>query len=95
MFYPNNAWMCAMWASKSIIDEYISKSTKLLPKFRNIFLINFDFDSFIILLKAFLLRVEPDILTKEDLAIGVVDFINDVFSDAVIEKSNLSSDHFL
>ena len=95
MLYANHTWMSTMWASKSIIDEYISKSTQFFSEFRNILLVNFYFDSFIILLISFLLRIEPDILTEEDFTVGVVDFINYVLSDAVIKESNRSSEHVL
>ena len=95
MLYANHTWMSTMWASKSIIDEYISKSTQFFSKFRNILLVNFYFDSFIILLISFLLRIEPDILTEEDFTVGVVDFINYVLSDAVIKESNRSPEHVL
>ena len=95
MLYPNHARMSTMWTSKSIIDKYISKSTQFFSEFRNIILVNFNSDSFIVIVISFLLRFEPNILTKEDFTVGVVNLINNVFSDTVIQKSYRSSQHIL
>lgn len=95
MLYANNTRMRTMRASKSIINKYISKPTQLFSKFRNILLIYFDFKSFIILLESFFLRIKPNILAKEDLAFGAVDFVDHMLANAVIEESNWFSQHGL
>lgn len=91
MFYTNHTGMRTMWASKGIINKDISKSTQLFSEFSHILMVNFYSNTFIILVISFLLRIEPNVLTKKDFTLRVVNFINNMLSNAVIQKSHRSS----